>query len=153
MINATAANQSGILASGDVDCAQSAPNAIRSIMERYANPSVIRSNATALNAIGMSEYFDLISLTLKPLGPGEDWPYMMISAWELDGKEPVDVQELGIGWAESDKGFFEPWELEPRMYIYKWGEKVNYIELAAYSDEGEPLQFAIDNMLLGLHEL
>ena len=144
-----------MIAPQDIDCAASAPNAIRSVVGEYANPGIFRTNATKLNAIGISEYFDLIEFTLKPLGPIKaEYIYTDIAAWTIDqDNRPLNVQELGLGWYVDEDGFTESWELAPGEYFEGWGDKVNWVEIGTYNELGLPVMFSLDNVVVGLHEL
>lgn len=61
------------------------------------------------------------------------------------------MQELGVGWYTED-GTFEPWPLEPKLFVEGWGEKVNFIEISGEDDDGNPASFCIDNILLDFHK-
>lgn len=147
VVNTTAAVLGGYLDAEDVDCATSKPNAIRSASKKYWTPSVFRSNATALAALNVTEFFDLVSFAAKPLGDSEAWTYIVIDAYELDGKVIKDWHELAIGWGEQT-GHLEPIQLEPREYFEGWGEHVNWVEFDARNDDGEPVPFCLDDIVL-----
>lgn len=151
MINTTAAAAKGFIGQGDMNCAQSKPNAIRSIPQQYPAASIIKSNRTALEAAGMSPYFDLVSFTLKPLGPAPTWMLVSITAWEIDGREPKNIQDLFLFWGE-DEGYLDPFPMEPRQYFENWGEKVNWVEIEAQTSEGEHWEVCVDDVVLQFHE-
>lgn len=133
-----------------MDCAASMPNALRSIPQRYAAPALFRSNATALNAVNVSEYFDFISFSIKPLGPAPGGMYAVIQAWEIEGGVAKDVQDIAIGWVYP--GYQERYDIEPRLLFEGWGEKVNWVEVQAFTEEDEPWELCIDNVVLQFHK-
>ena len=154
IVNSTAANKAGYLADDDMDCAASKPNAIHTELQEFRNPSIFRSNTTALHALNASQYFDFVSFTVKPLGPVTDFIYLDITAWTIDeDKTPTNVQSLGIGWDGEDQDYLEPWEFSPREYFEGWGEKVNWVEIQGGNEYDEPWEFTIDNLVLEFHKL
>ena len=152
VINTTAMNAKGWLADDDLGVAVTAPNAIVSVPNEFGGPSIFKSNATALHAFNVSEYFDFISFAVTPLGPVTDFIYLDINAWTIEGKTPINFQSLGIGWDGEDMDYMQPWIIEPREYFEGWGEKVNWIEIKGGNEYEEPWQFALDNVVLEFHK-
>lgn len=151
VINTTAAASKGMLHSSDLDCAASWPNAIRSTPQEFATNSILRSNATALAAMNVSEYFDFVNIAVKPLRSSIDFAYVTINVWEIDGKTPKNFDSLFIGFP-SQNGSFSPIEFQPRDYFEGWGEHVNWVEIYARTiddnNEEEPWEFCVDNLVL-----
>ena len=155
-INTTAAVAQGIMHPNDTDSATSKPNAIRSIPQEHQTPAVFRSDDAVLAAVGLSRYFDLISIALKPLSSSAEFAYVDIYAWEIDENEPKNVYEVGLGWYLED-GAYPVWEISPREFIEGWGDKVNFIEMSAATvDEEnniEPWEFSLDDIVVDFHSL
>ena len=161
IVNSTAATASGMLNETDLDCAESSPNFALAITSKYQAPSIFHTDEESLTAAGLSKYMDLISFTLKPRHPGKikaEFAELDIAAWTIDGKDVLNVQELFVGWyADEDTGGFAPFPLEPRaIFGEPWGEKVNWIEMAAaIFDEDDnfiPWEFCLDNINFEVRE-
>ena len=151
VVNTTAAAENGYLDAGDINSATSKPNAIHSIARDFPTVSNFRSNATALAAINVTEFFDLVSFAVKPLGPAEAYSYMLVDAYEIGSKGIENWHSLALGWGEQT-GFLQPVQLEPREYFPGWGEKVNWVEIEARSDDNEPMEFCVDDIVLDFKE-
>ena len=150
-MNSTAANEHGFLARGDIDCAVSKPNALHNIPTTYRVPSVIRSNATALATFNLTGYFDIISLSFKPLGPAPQFTHITVDAWKIDGKQPTYVDGMFSSWQEQT-GFLRPVTVYPNEYWPGWGQNVNWIEIEARTGDDERWEFCVDNIVLRFHK-
>lgn len=160
IVNSTGAIDSGMLNKTDSDCAESTPNFAMAVTSQYQAPSIFHTNEESLAAAGLSKFMDLISFTLKPRHPGNisaEFAELDIAAWTIDGHDVQNVQELFVGWyPEEDTGAFGPFPLEPREFFEGWGEKVNWIEMAAFViDEDDnliPWEFCLDNLVMEVRE-
>ena len=157
-MNATSALESGILNKTDLDCAESSPNFGLSMVGKYVAPSVFRTNEAVLHAAGLSKYVDLVGFTVKPLRSNITFGGMSVAAWEI-GEHPHDVDEVGIGWnLDEETGAFGSFPVVPRDYFAGWGEKVNYIEMSAYTVDFDneyktvPWPFCLDDIVFEVRE-
>jgi hypothetical protein len=157
VMNATSAMESGILNKTDGNCAESSPNFALSTLSEYVNPSVFRTNEDALHAAGLSRYVDLVSFTVKPLRSDVEFGGMSVAAWEI-GEHPHNVYEVYMGWYLGENGAYGSFPVAPRDYFEGWGEKVNYIEMSAYTiDEDDdykevPWPFCLDDIVFELRD-
>lgn len=151
VMNTTAANHSGILAPEDMNCAASKPNALRNIPGPYSPNSFFGSDAKALNAMNVSEYFDVMSFTAKPIGPVDAYTLITVNAWELDGKDGKNLFSVYIWYGDEEK-FAEPLQLDMQEIFPGWGVKVNWLEFAAETEYGDPWDFCLDNVVLRFHK-
>ena len=140
VINTTSSIEKGYMNSSDIDCAPSSPNAIHNIPQEHQTPAIIKSNEVALAAMGLSKYFDLVSIAAKPLTSNMEFAYVEMNAWEIDGKHAKNVHSLLLGFYLED-GAFPVFELSPREFIEGWGEKVNWIELQASVIDDEGIEY------------
>lgn len=154
VFNADVAHSYGFINSKDLDCAASKPNALHNSPRNYTTPSIIRPNATALAEAGLSEFFDVIAWTWKPIGPAPAFPWLNMDLWRIedDGKEATFVDTAGTIWPYGP-GFFDSDTFVPGDYFYDWGQRVNWIEIEAKiwdesSEGGETVNFCIDNLVL-----
>lgn len=157
VVNSTAAMKSGMLNESDWNCAESSPNFILSIPSEYTAPSIFHTNDKKLSAAGLSKYVDLVSFTIKPLRSNAEFGGVDIAAWEVDGKHADNVQELYLGFfKDEDTNAFNPFPIAPRDYFEGWGEKVNWIEMSAYTIDDEdnlnPWEFCLDNIVFEVRE-
>ena len=151
VINTTAAVEKGFLAKEDMDCAVSKPNTLHQMMGLHPTPSIIQANATALAEHNLSEYFDIIGFAFKPLGPVPDYSSISVEVWRIEGKVPTLVDSMAAGWFQQ-KGFLPPITLFPSEYWPGWGQKVNWVQIEAQTETGEPLEFCVDNLVLRFHK-
>lgn len=149
------ANRLGFLHDLDLDCGASKPNALKSSI-RYGSsgPSVLHSNATALAAYGLSEFFDVIAFTWKPMGPAPDFPQITMSAWRIEEnksgeKNATLVDSLFVYWFGG--GYLPADTLVPGDIFGSWGEGVNFLEMEAMADQKKGLDFCLDNVVLLFH--
>ena len=149
-MNVTAANRSGILASEDMNCAASKPNALRSVSGPYSPNSFFTSDAEALHKMNVSEYFDVMSFTAKPTGPVDAYTLISVNAWELDGKEGKNLYSLYIWYGDEEK-FANPLRLDIQDIFPGWGVKVNWLEFSVETEYEEPWEFCLDNVVLRFH--
>lgn len=152
IVNTTGATEKGIWNSGDKDCAVSYPNALHGYRHRYPTPSVIRSNPKALASHNLSQTFDLLSFTIKPLRADHEWSSIVIGTYRLEGPDgPAEfVDGIFAGWGPS-KGFLDPLNLAPNEFWPGWGERINWIEIEAYDGDLTPWEFCLDNLELRFH--
>jgi len=162
VVFASEAQEEGFIDSRDMDCAASKPNAVVNYPTNITTPSVIRSNATAMNAAGFSEFFDVVGWSWKPLGPTPVYPVMNIEAYRIDkGDQYEFVSDFGEIWGSRGDDFYEPDTLIPEDIFYgEWGHGVNWVEFTSkmYDENFETVpgpvpNFCIDNVLLVFHKL
>ena len=149
-VNITAAHELGFLHRNDTDCAVSKPNALHSYPNTYTTPSVIRANATALAAQNLSEYFDVVAWSWKPLGPAPEFTTIGMDLWRIEGEASTYVDGLFAGWFDS--GFLPVNTITPNEWWPGWGRGVNWIEMQSQTDEGERWDFCIDNIVLRFYK-
>ena len=96
----------------------------------------------------MTEYYDLISFVVKPLGPvSGDYVVVSVIAWEIDGKIPKDFHTVAVLWSSKSE-YCVPVYVEPKLFREGWGEKVNWVEMEAYDNNGEILDFCVDDVVV-----
>ena len=146
-MNTTAAREHDFIAHGDLDCSVSQPNALRSLPKSYITPAVIRVNNTALAAANLSDFFDVVSFSWKPMGPAPPYTYITMEVWRLEDTKPAFLSSLYNSWGRA-KGFLAPTFLEPPEYWPGWGKRANWIEMQAWTGDEEPWEFCLDNLVL-----
>ncbi|KAK3053706.1 hypothetical protein LTR09_005450 [Extremus antarcticus] len=142
----------GLLNKTDVDCAVAGSNALLLMPNEHDAPFIFKANETALAGLNVSNYFDFISVGIKPLSlnGSSSWVTGTLNAWSLKDGVAENVQEIYLGFYGED-GHFDPWELQPNAYIANWGEKVNLIEFKGEDEDGNSVPFCIDNIVLEYH--
>lgn len=154
LVNAQTAHEKGFLHANDTNCAASIPNSLHSYPTNFTTPSVVRSNATALAEAGLSEFFDFIAFTSKPLGPAPQYTAIGLNVWrvEIDGDERnATLIDSMFSLHLDDLKFFPANTMIPSEYWPGWGEGVNWLEFESRTEEGEGWNFCLDNLVLLFH--
>lgn len=163
IVNVFNAQQKGYIHAKDLDCAATKPHALFTWPNNFTASSVIQANATALAAAGLSEFFDFIAVTWKPFGPAEDFTWIELDAWRIEGAELAAagkrkatlISSLSHSWVgyDDDDGdsFFPAATIQPSEWWEGWGEGVNWLEIKAKAGDGRPWDLCLDNLLLLFH--
>lgn len=164
---ASEAHEAGFLDSKDLNCAVSPPINLYNTPLNYTTPSVIRSNATGLAEAGLSEFFDIVAWSWKPMGPypkSFGLPWLELDLYKVNDTafEYVDGVGTIFGWFEDEDedkpAFFEPDTWAPaEFFLEPWGTGVNWIEINTWywddedDDDKEPARrynYCLDNLVL-----
>lgn len=127
-VNTSAAVSLGSISIHDADCASSQPNALFSAGTRTGP---IRSrwvtDATKLHSAGYSEFFNLKSLCMKPLGEVPRGLTLEIVAWEIRDSQAQNVYNDWLAYTKEGYQVMECYNLT--IFEGSWGQRVNLVEM------------------------
>lgn len=150
VMNTTLAAEHDVISKNDTNCAVKGTNAIVTIPNKYGAPSRFTFDPDVPNSHNVSEYFDLQSITLKPVGPVPRYIVAEIHAWRIRNGTALKVYTVFAAW--GGKGFVNPIVGDFARFFPGWGEDVNILEISAYTQEKKPWPLCIGRIEFELHE-
>ncbi|KAL2814009.1 hypothetical protein BJX63DRAFT_207231 [Aspergillus granulosus] len=137
----------GSISIHDIDCASSQPNALFSASDRDGRKVRPRwvSDPTKLHAAGLSAFFNLNGLSIKPLGKVPRGLTLEVIAWEIRDSRPQNVYNTWIAYTKEGYQSMEHYDFT--MFGTSWGRMVNMVEIyARVADQQGEWAFCLDDL-------
>ena len=152
IFNASALYDKGLLLEGDLDCALSTPNAIRSA--HNSNTSITSSVFMHGSlARGATSLFDLHGFAIKPLGLMYEGTSIYINAWEIHEGRASYAWQFFDWWGGFDGNQSIPIQILDFGRFGDWGRNVNLVEITAQAADGTAVGFCLDDIVVSMHEV
>lgn len=143
-MNISASISQDLLDSQDADCAlPSSPIALLTPNHTYATTSRFDLETP-------TGFFNLLGITLKPLGPAPPRVDASIRAWRIVDGKVEKVFSGGAVWGAG--GYVKPIPANFPRFSPGWGERVNAVEVQAKAPDGRPWRVCVGRIELELLE-
>ncbi|KAK4507749.1 hypothetical protein PRZ48_001484 [Zasmidium cellare] len=149
-MNTSLAIEHDLISKNDTDCAVKGTNAIVTVPDKYNSPSRVTFNSEVPGKHNVSQFFNLKSITFKPIGPVEPFTVAEIHAWRIANGTALKLYTAFAAW--GGKGYVYPIVGQFPKFWPGWGEGVNVVEISAYTQQRKPWELCIGRIEFELQE-